>query len=144
MFFLILTDIFNHWFAQGAIPGSISNCVITLLMKVLYDYRLITQLYTRLKILARALANRLQLVNSDLIGPEQNYAVKERSIQDNLHLVRERLKDDTEAALDPLLRWLRDEKASPDRAVFLLLVRFRQRYPRTLMISLSLCPANWT
>ena len=37
-----------------------------------------------------------------LIGPEQNYTVKGRSIQDNLHLVREileGLKDDTEAAL---------------------------------------------
>ena len=37
-----------------------------------------------------------------LIGPEQNYAVKGRSIQDNLHLVREileGLKDDTEAML---------------------------------------------
>ena len=38
----------------------------------------------------------------DLIGPEQNYAVKGRSIQENLHLVREILegiKDDDEAAL---------------------------------------------
>ena len=53
-------------------------------------------------ILAWVLANRLQLVISDLIGPEQNYAVKGRSIQDNLLLVREileTLKDDTEAAL---------------------------------------------
>ena len=36
------------------------------------------------------------------IGPEQNYAVKGRSIQDNLHLVREileGLEDDTEATL---------------------------------------------
>ena len=46
--------------------------------------------------------NRLQLVIRDLIGPEQNYAVKGRSIQDNLHLVREILdgiEDNTEAAL---------------------------------------------
>ena len=50
----------------------------------------------------KILANRLQLFFSDLIGPEQNYTVKGRSIQDNLHLVREileRLKYDTEAAL---------------------------------------------
>ena len=56
----------------------------------------------QLKILARVLANCLQLVISDLIGPKQNYAVKERLIQDNLHLVLEileRLKDDTEARL---------------------------------------------
>ena len=66
------------------------------------DYRPITLLNTELKILAWVLANRLQLVISDLIGPEQNYAVKERSIRDNLHLVRqilEGIKDDTKAAL---------------------------------------------
>ena len=109
MFVPILTDMFNHWFAQGAIPGSVTKGVITLLKKGgrhvwegLDDYRPITLLNTELKILARVLANRLQLVISDLIGPEQTYAVKGRSIQDNLHLIREVLegiKDDTEAAL---------------------------------------------
>ena len=109
MFVPILTDMFNHWLAQGAISGSITKGVITLLKKGgrhvwegLDDYRPITLLNTELKILARVLANRLQLVISDLIGPEQTFAVKERSIQDNLHLIREVLegkKDDTEAAL---------------------------------------------
>ena len=40
--------------------------------------------------------------HSVLIGPEHNYAVKGRSIHDNLHLVREileTLKNDTEAEL---------------------------------------------
>ena len=109
MFVPILTDMFNHWFAQGAIPGSVTKGVITLLKKGgrhvwegLDDYRPITLLNTELKILARVLANHLQLVISDLIGPEQTFAVKGRSIQDNLHLIREvleGLKDDTEAAL---------------------------------------------
>ena len=48
------------------------------------------------------LANYLQLVISDLIGPEQTYAMKGRSIQDNLHLIREVLEgieDGTEAEL---------------------------------------------
>ena len=109
MFVLILTDMFNHWFAQGAIPGNVTKGVITLLKKSgkhvgegLDDYRLITLLKTELKILARVLANRLQLVNSDLIGPEQTFAVKGRVIQENLHLIREVLKeieDDTKAAL---------------------------------------------
>ena len=52
--------------------------------------------------MARVLANRLQVVIGNLIGPEQTYAVKGRSIQDNLHLIRELLKgieDGTEAAL---------------------------------------------
>ena len=109
MFVPILTDVFNHWFAQGAIPGCVTKGLITLLKKGcrhvgegLDDYRPITLLNTELKILTRVLANRLQLVISDLIGPEQTYAVKGRSIQDNLHLIREVLegiKDDTKAAL---------------------------------------------
>ena len=106
MFVPILTDVFNHWFAQGAIPGCVAKGVITLLKKGgqhvgegLDDYRPITLLNTELKILARVLPNRLQRVISDLIGPEQTYAVKGRSIQDNLHLIREVLEDDTEAAL---------------------------------------------
>ena len=109
MFVPILTDMFNHWFAQGAIPGCVTKGMITLLKKGgrhvwegLDDYRPITLLNTELKILARVLANRLQLVISDLIGPEQTFAVKGRSIQDNLHLIREVLEgieDDTEAAL---------------------------------------------
>ena len=100
---------FNHLFAQGAIPGSVTKCVITLLKnggrhfwEGLDDYRLITRLDAELKILAQVLANRLQLVISDLIGPEQTFALKGRSIQDNLHLIREVLEgieDDTEAAL---------------------------------------------
>ena len=109
MFVPILTNIFNHWFAQGAIPGSVTKGVITLLKKGgkhiwegLDDYRPITLLNTELKISARVLANRLQIVISDLIDPEQTYAVKGRSIRDNLHLIREVLEgieDDTEAAL---------------------------------------------
>ena len=109
MFVPILTDMFNHWFTQGAIPGSVTKGVITLLKKGgrhvgegLDDYRPITLLNTELKILARVLANRLQLVISDLVGPEQTFAVKGRSIQDNLHLlnlVLEGIEDDTEAAL---------------------------------------------
>ena len=99
MFVPILTDMFNHWFAQGAIPGSVTKGVITLLKKGgrhvwegLDDYRPITLLNTELKILARVLANRLQLVISNLIGSEQTFAVKGRSIQDNLHLIREVLE----------------------------------------------------
>ena len=58
----------------------------------LHDYQSITLLNSELKILAQVLANRLQLVISDLIGPEQNYAVKGKSIQENLHLVRKILE----------------------------------------------------
>ena len=105
----ILTDMFDHWFALGTIPGSVTNRVIILLKKGgkhvwegLDDYRPITLLNTELKILARVLSDRLQVVISDLIGPEQTYAVKGRSIQDNLCLIREvleRIRDGIEAAM---------------------------------------------
>ena len=52
MFIPILTDMFNHWFAQGPIPDSITKGMITLLKKGsrhvwedLDDYRPITLLY---------------------------------------------------------------------------------------------------
>ena len=110
MFVLILTDMFNHWFAQGVISGCITKGVITLLKKSgrhvwkdLGDYRPITLLNTEIKVLV----NRLQIVISNLIGPEQNYAVKGRSIQDNLHLVCEvlaGLKDDINTTLIKFVR----------------------------------------
>ena len=53
MFISILTNMFNHWFAQGAIPGSVTKGMITLLKKGgkhvwegLDDYRPITLLNT--------------------------------------------------------------------------------------------------
>ena len=59
MFVPILMDVFNHWFVLGAIPGSITKEIITLLKKggkhiweELDDYRPITLLNTELKILA--------------------------------------------------------------------------------------------
>ena len=66
---------FNHLFAQGAVPGSVTKGVITLLKicgrhvwEGLDDYKPITLLNTGLKILARFLANRLLIIISDLIG----------------------------------------------------------------------------
>ena len=141
MFVPILTDVFNHWFAQGAIPGCVTKGVITLLKKGgqqvgegLDDYRPLTLLNTELKILARVLANRLQRVIGYLIGPEQTFAVKGRSIQDNLHLIREVLEgieDNTEAALISL-----DQSKAFDRldhrflATVLETARFKPEFRR--------------
>ena len=109
IFVPLLTVMFNHWFNQGGIPGQVTKGVITLLKKgdtdggeELDDYRPITLLNTELKIMAKILSNRLRVVIEDLVGPDQNYAVKERSIQNNLHTIRtvlEGIEDDTEAAL---------------------------------------------
>ena len=57
MFVPILMDMFNHWFAPGAISGSVTKGMITLLKKYgrhvwedLNDYRPINLLNTELKI----------------------------------------------------------------------------------------------
>ena len=52
------------------------------------NFRPLMMLNTDLKILAKILANCLQTVLPSLICPEQTCAVKGRTIQDSLHLVR--------------------------------------------------------
>ena len=52
------------------------------------NFRPLTMLNIDLKILAKILADRLQTVLPSLICPEQSYAVKGKTIQDSLHLVR--------------------------------------------------------
>ena len=65
MFVRILTDMSNHWFTQGPIPGSVTRGVVTLLKKGrrhvwegLDDYRPITLLNIDLKIVESADSNR--------------------------------------------------------------------------------------
>ena len=72
MFMPILTNVFNHWFAQETIHNSITKGMIILLLV------------------------------GDLIRPEQNYAVTGRSIQKILHPIHkiiEGIEDDTDDAL---------------------------------------------
>ena len=109
MFVTILTDVFSHWFAHRANLGSISRGVITLLKeggrdvwKKWDDDRPITLLNTELKNFARMLAKHLLIVVGHLIGPKQNYIVKEWSTQKNLHLmceIIEGIEDDTNTVL---------------------------------------------
>ena len=79
MFVPLLATIYNNWMRQGTIPRRFTRGIVKLLRKMLN---------TDLKILAKILANRLQTVLPSLICPEQTCAVKGRTIQDSLHLVR--------------------------------------------------------
>ena len=86
MFVPILRNVLNHWFTQGTLPGNINKRVITQVKKSNNHSR--GALNTKLKILAQILANHLCIVTGDFNGPEQNYTVKRRSIQNNRHLMR--------------------------------------------------------
>ena len=94
IFVHLLATLFNHWLKQGNIPRHFTKGVVKLLRKEkdggdgIDNFRPLTMLNTELKILAKVLSGRLQVVLDKLIGPEQTCAVKGRSIQDNLHLVR--------------------------------------------------------
>ena len=69
---------------SGVIPINITKREITLLKKGgkhIWEYKPITQLNTKLKILAWILVTCLQIVVGDLIGPEQNDVVRENQFR---------------------------------------------------------------
>ena len=94
MFVPLLATIYDDWMRQGSIPRRFTRGIVKLLRKNKHDgdeisnFHPLTMLNTDLRILAKILANRLQTVPPRLICPEQTCAVKGRTIQDSLHLVR--------------------------------------------------------
>ena len=94
MFVPLLATIFDNWMRQGTIARRFTRGIVKLLRKNKHggdgisNFRPLTMLNTDLKILAKILANRLQTILPSLICPEQTCAVKGRTIQDSLHLVR--------------------------------------------------------
>ena len=106
MFVPLLTAVYNNWMKQGSIPQRFTRGIVKLLRKNkhggegLSNFRPLTMLNTDLKILAKILADRLQSALPSLISPEQSCAVKGRTIQDSLHLIRTIIdKVDNKAAL---------------------------------------------
>ena len=94
MFVPLLATIYDNWMRQGTIPRCFTRGIAKLLHKNKHggdgisNFRPLTMLNTDFKSLAKILANRLQTVLPSLICPEQTCAVKGRTIQDSLHLVR--------------------------------------------------------
>ena len=75
-------------------PLSWRRTVVVLLpkkgeLRLLKNWRPVSLLCTEYKIFARAMANRLGSVLHQVIHPDQSYTVPGRSIQDNIHLVRD-------------------------------------------------------
>ena len=103
MFVPLLATIYNNWMRQGTIPRRFTRGIVNLLRKNKHggdgisNFRPLTMLNTDLKILAKILANRLWTVLLSLICPEQTCAVKGRTIQDSLHLVRTIIENQSKA-----------------------------------------------
>lgn len=92
-FFLVLNDSLN----RGLLPLSCRRAVITLLPKKgdlqnISNWRPISLLCADYKILSKALATRLSQVLSQVIHSDQNYCIPNRSILDNISLVRDVLE----------------------------------------------------
>lgn len=89
-----LTAVFNYAFQHGSLSVTQRRGVITLVFKKgdrtkLKNWRPITLLTTDYKILTKALANRLKSVLHLLIHPDQTACIPNRTINDNVSLLRD-------------------------------------------------------
>ncbi|CAM2098156.1 unnamed protein product [Caretta caretta] len=103
-----LVTVWAESLQSGVLPLSCRRAVLALLLKkgVLRDLRNwcpVSLLSTDYKIVAKAISLRLGSVLADMIHPDQTYTVPDRSIFDNLFLVRDLLelgrRDDLSFAL---------------------------------------------
>lgn len=80
--------------SNGALSTSCQQAVFTLLPKkgdltLLKNWRPVAILCSEYKILSKCLSVRLNNVLQTIIHKDQSYCVKERSILDNVHLMRD-------------------------------------------------------
>ncbi|CAM2097122.1 unnamed protein product [Caretta caretta] len=111
-----LVTVWAESLQSGVLPLSCTRAVLTLLLKKgdLHDLRnwhLVSLLSTDYKIIAKAISLRLGSVLADVIHPDQTYTVLDRSIFDNLFLVRDLLELGRRDGLSFALLSLDQEKA---------------------------------
>ena len=84
----------NRCLSEGTLPLSLRQCYITLLCKdktkadLLTNWRPISLLNCDYKILSKVLSLRLRRVIGEIVHQDQTCSVPGRSIQDNVHLIR--------------------------------------------------------
>ena len=106
MFVPLLVTTYNNWMKPRTIPPHFTKGRVKLLCKDKHggdgisNFRPLTMLNTDLKILAKILADRLQTALPSLICPEQSCAMKDRIIQDSLHMVRTIIVDGNTALIN--------------------------------------------
>ncbi|CAM2117028.1 unnamed protein product [Caretta caretta] len=101
---------------SGFLPLSCRRAVLVLLLKKgdlrdLRNWRPVSLLSTHYKIVAKAILLRLGSLLADMIHPDQTYTVPDRSIFDNLFLVRDLLELGRRDGLSFALLSLDQEKA---------------------------------
>lgn len=89
-----LLEVFKECFKEGTLPASCRRAVISLLPKkgdltLLKNWRPVALLCTDYKILSKVLSNRLKGFIDLVIGTDQSYCVPDRSMLDNLFLMRD-------------------------------------------------------
>ena len=89
-----LFEIFKNCLDSGVLPTSCTRAVLTLLPKkgdlgLLKNWRPVSLLCTGYKIIAKILSNRLKGCMDLIVHPSQTYCVPERTIMDNLFLIRD-------------------------------------------------------
>lgn len=89
-----LTAVYNYAFLQGTLSVTQCRGIITLVFKKgdhtkLQNWRPITLLTTDYKILTKTLANRLKSVLHLIINPDQIACIPNRTINDNVSLIRD-------------------------------------------------------
>lgn len=84
----------NRVWLEGTLPQSQIQCFITLICKdkhnadLLSNWRPISLLNCDYKILSKVLSLRLSTVLGEIVHPDQTCSVPSRTIQDNVHLIR--------------------------------------------------------
>lgn len=89
-----LYEVLMASFNDGVLPTSCQRAVLSLIPKkgdlcLLKNWRPVSLLCTDYKILSRCLANRLKTVLDVIITADQSYCIPERTIYDNLFLIRD-------------------------------------------------------
>ena len=84
----------NRCLLEGTLPLSLRQCYITLICKdktkadLLTHWRPISLLNCDYKILSKVLSFRMRNVIGEIVHPDQTCSIPGRSIQDNVHLIR--------------------------------------------------------
>lgn len=87
-------DVFKDSFNSGTLPTSCTRAVLSLLPKkgdlgLLKNWRPVSLLCTDYKILSKCLSNRLKHFMDSIIHCNQAYCIPDRTIMDNLFLIRD-------------------------------------------------------